>query len=221
MAASPGTASSPDVGARSVLGPIVWGGGVTLLLSALILVGSRNLAHFDAALAWVRYSVESIKFIFASAADEVKVAEVKDTAQKIVEFLTAHNRVTRKQITVDCFGGHVTKTRIDAALDELLSCTPPLITVEQDRSGQGRPTKFYELTANKANYANNQQPSGLAAGLETREQSEVSEQIAQDSELVRQVRKVSEASKLPKIRASIDCSLYSHSSRADSESEVF
>ena len=177
--------------------------------------------HIDAALAWVRYSVESIKFIFASAADEVKVAEVKDTAQKIVEFLTAHNRVTRKQITVDCFGGHVTKTRIDAALDELLSCTPPLITVEQDRSGQGRPTKFYELTANKANYANNQQPSGLAAGLETREQSEVSEQIAQDSELVRQVRKVSEASKLPKIRASIDCSLYSHSSRADSESEVF
>ena len=57
MAASPGTASSPDVGARSVLGPIVWGGGVTLLLSALILVGSRNLAHFDAALVGYTFSV--------------------------------------------------------------------------------------------------------------------------------------------------------------------
>ena len=177
--------------------------------------------HINAALAWVRYSVESVKFIFASAADEVKVAEVNDTAQKIMDFVTAHKRVTRKQITVDCFGGHVSKTRIDAALDELLSCNPPLIAVQEDRSGQGRPTKFYELAANKANYANNQQPRGLAAGLETREQSEVSEQTAQDSELVHQVRIVREPSKAPDIRASIDCSLSSHSALAGLKSEVF
>jgi hypothetical protein len=105
--------------------------------------------HINAALAWVRYSVESVKFIFASAADEVEVAETNDTAQKIVDFLTAHQRVTRKQITVDCFGGHVNKTRIDAALEELLTCNPPHITVQEDRSGPGRPTKFYELAANK------------------------------------------------------------------------
>ena len=180
-----------------------------------------DVHHINAALAWVRYSVESVKFIFASAADEVKVAEVNDTAQKIMDFVTAHKRVTRKQITVDCFGAHVSKTRIDAALDELLSCNPPLIAVQEDRSGQGRPTKFYELAANKANYANNQQPRGLAASLETREQSEVSEQTAQDSELVHQVRIVSEPSKSPDIRASIDCSLSSHSSQAGLKSEVF
>lgn len=42
-------------------GPVVraagWGGGVTLLLSLLILVGSRNLAHFDAALVGYTFSV--------------------------------------------------------------------------------------------------------------------------------------------------------------------
>ena len=194
---------------------------LAMLLALCDKTTTVEVHHINAALAWVRYSVESVKFIFASAADEVKVAEGNDTAQKIMDFVTAHKRVTRKQITVDCFGGHVSRTRIDAALDDLLSCNPPLIAVQEDRSGQGRPTKFYELAANKANYANNQQPRGLAASLETREQSEVSEQTAQDSELVHQVRIVSEPSKSPDIRASIDCSLSSHSSQAGLKSEVF
>ena len=80
--------------------------------------------HIDAALAWVRYSVESVKFIFASAADEVKVAEVNDTAKKIVNFLMAHTRVTRKQITVDCFGGHVTKSRSPLSSNASASLKP-------------------------------------------------------------------------------------------------
>ena len=177
--------------------------------------------HINAALAWVRYSVESVKFIFASAADEVEVAEVNDTVQKIVDFLTVHKRVTRKQITVDCFKGHVNKTRIDAALDELLSCNPPRITVQEDRSGPGRPTKFYKLAANKANYANNPQPRGFAADVEPGEQSEASEQTTHGPELVRQVRIPREGAKSPEIRASIDCSLPSHSSQAGVKSEVF
>ncbi len=37
--------------------PIAWGLGATLLLSVLILVGSRNLAHFDAALVGYTFSV--------------------------------------------------------------------------------------------------------------------------------------------------------------------
>ena len=46
--------------------------------------------HINAALAWVRYSVESVKFIFASASDELETAETNDAAQKIVEFLQKH-----------------------------------------------------------------------------------------------------------------------------------
>jgi hypothetical protein len=83
-----------------------------MLFALCDLTTTVEVHHINAALAWVRYSVDSIKFVFGSAADEVEVAETNDTAQKIVDFLTARQRVTRKQITVDCFGGHVNKTRI-------------------------------------------------------------------------------------------------------------
>lgn len=42
---------------RQVLGPVAWGTAATILLSVLILVGSRNLAHFDAALVGYTFSV--------------------------------------------------------------------------------------------------------------------------------------------------------------------
>ncbi len=197
---------------------------LAMLFALCDLTNTVEVHHIDAALAWVRYSVDSIKFVFGSAADEGEVAETNDTAQKIVDFLTAHQRVTRKQITVDCLKGHVNKTRIDAALDELLSCNPPRITVQEERSGAGRPTKFYELAANKANYANNKQPRGFAADVGLHEQSEVSE-VSEHThpgpELVRQVLIVSEASKPPETCASIDSSLTSHSSQVVSESEDF
>ena len=44
-------------GLRQVIGPVGWGVGATLVLSVLILVGSRNLAHFDAALVGYTFSV--------------------------------------------------------------------------------------------------------------------------------------------------------------------
>lgn len=176
--------------------------------------------HINAALAWVRYSVESVKFIFASAADEVEVAETNDTAQKIVDFLKANHRVTRKQITVDCFKGHVNKTRIDAALDELLSCNPPRITVQEERIGQGRPTKFYELhDANKANYANNKQPRGFAVNFEVREQSEQSEQTPAGSSDSSQVRIVRELQKESATRMDAASSPSSHSSHTQAEND--
>ena len=156
---------------------------LAMLFALCDLTTTVEVHHINAALAWVRYSVDSIKFVFGSAADEVEVAETNDTAQKIVDFLTARQRVTRKQITVDCFGGHVNKTRIDAALEELLTCNPPHITVQEERSGLGRPTKFYELAANKVNYANNKQPRGFAVDVDLHEQSEVSEQSHPEPEL--------------------------------------
>jgi hypothetical protein len=42
---------------RQVIGPVAWGTGATLLLAILILVGSRNLAHFDAALVGYTFAV--------------------------------------------------------------------------------------------------------------------------------------------------------------------
>ena len=53
---------------------------LAMLLALCDKTTTVEVHHINAALAWVRYSVESVKFIFASAADEVKVAEGNDTS---------------------------------------------------------------------------------------------------------------------------------------------
>ena len=194
---------------------------LAMLFALCDLVATVEVRHIEAALAWVRYSVDSVKFVFGSAADEVAVAETNDTAEKIMAFLAAKRRVTRKQITADCFKGHTSKTRIDAALDELLSCNPPRILVQEDRTGAGRPTKFYELGANKANKANNEHPCGFAGDFAVCEQSEVSPECELSPGDSSQVRIVRELSNQPQTRASIDSSHSSLSSRPGAEnSEV-
>jgi hypothetical protein len=186
---------------------------MAMLFALCDLTTTVEVRHLDAALAWIRYSVESVKFVFASGADEIEVEETNETATKIVDFITAHQRITRKQITVDCFKGHANKARIDAALDELLTSTPPRIVVEEDRTGHGRPTKFYQMAANKANKANNKQPRGFPADSDAGEQSEGSEQRAGiDGDIVSQVRIVSEQQKRLGSRANASSSLTSHSS---------
>lgn len=57
MAAPSVPASLPKSSLRQVIGPVAWGVGATLLLAILIVVGSRNLAHFDAALVGYTFSV--------------------------------------------------------------------------------------------------------------------------------------------------------------------
>lgn len=188
---------------------------LAMLFALCDLTTTVEVHHVNAALAWVRYSVESVKFIFASAADEVAVAETNDTAQKIVEFLTERERATRWELTKDCFKGHATKTRIDAALDELLSSNPPRVVVHEDRTAPGRPTKFYRLMA--AKYAKNQQPCGFVANFADCEVSEQSEVTQTDADLLRKLHILRKDEKSQETHASIDSSLTSHTSHADSE----
>lgn len=101
--------------------------------------------HIEAALAWARYSAESVRFIFSSAAEEAETAEANDAADRILEFLQLRMKVTRTDITKDCFKGHTTKTVIDAALDELLRTNPPRVQVTEELVRGVRKTKFYEL----------------------------------------------------------------------------
>lgn len=191
--------------------------------------------HVNAALAWVRYSVDSVKFIFASAADELETAETNDTAQKIVEFLEKHGEATRSELTRDCFQGHTPKSRIDAALDDLLKATPPIIAVREiprPKGQPGRPTKIYSLVAAKcANSANSVHPQKIADEMadcevcEVSEESEVSGSMASTVRTLRTLRKPEHRSETP---ASIDSSLSSHTShgttgsaREAEDAEVF
>ena len=173
--------------------------------------------HIDAALAWVRYSVDSVKFIFASAADEADAAETDDTAQKIVIFLRDHGQATRSGITKECFGGHTTKSRIDAALDELLKSNPPIITVEsvpRPKGSPGTPTKIYRLTAAKsANSATREAPRGFDANLNESEVCEPCELSTDTVPTLRTVSTVRGDKKQAANRASIDTSHSSHSSQ--------
>ena len=149
-----------------------------------------EVRHLNAALAWIRYSVETVKFVFGSAADEAAVAEVNDTAEKIVAFITSKKRVTRTEITRDCFKGNVHKTQIDDALSELLTANPARIFVQEERPERGKPTKFYTLNAtNNTKFKKNQQPRGFAGSLHSNEPNEVDELPIADSSLVSDVRK--------------------------------
>jgi hypothetical protein len=115
-----------------------------------------ELPHLNAALAWVRFWVESVKFIFQTAMDEVGAAQVSDVAGKIITYLTDKGQATRWELTSDCFKNHTSKSQIDQALDDLLTGTPPQITVEtvpRPKGNPGTPTKIYKLAAKCAKSA--------------------------------------------------------------------
>ena len=179
-----------------------------------------DVHHVDAALAWVRYWADSVKFVFASELDEAGAAQTSDDAAKIVEFVSRGN-ATRWQLTKDCFQGHATKTQIDAAIDELLSATPPRIVVEsipRPKGTWGTPTKFYALPAKSAKSANSEHGRGFAQTSHAADEGEVCEV---SPTTLRALRTPSEVSNQPETRASVDASLTSLTSRAEVEKEDF
>ncbi|MBC7621622.1 MAG: DUF3987 domain-containing protein, partial [Candidatus Saccharibacteria bacterium] len=137
-----------------------------------------TVAHINAALAWVRYWVDSVKFIFQSAVDEAGAAATTDVTQRIITYLAVHGQATRTELTRDCFGGHVNKTTLDKALDELLTASPPAIEVEtvpRPNGQSGSPSKVYKpctppthpaSVANSANSAECDVPCRFAADID-------------------------------------------------------
>ena len=180
-----------------------------------------DVKHINAAMAWVRYWVESVKFIFQSALDEVEAAAVTDTADRVIKYLREKGKATRTQLTRDCFDGHIGRVQLDKALDELLTATPPAIaleTVPRPKGEPGSPTKFYTPAANSANSANREQRRGFPAdgdGSEFSEPCEISPGSGDGGgTTVRTVRTVRESMNPAQTRVSIDSSQSSQSSHA-------
>ena len=130
--------------------------------------------HINAAMAWVRYWVDSVKFIFQSAIDEAGAAATTDTAQRIVTYLTERGQATRTELSKGCFAGHVSKERLDKALDELITASPPAIevaTVPRPNGQPGSPSKYYKpcamhaRSANPANSAEREAPPASTADI--------------------------------------------------------
>lgn len=107
-----------------------------------------SVDHINAAMGWVRYWVDSVKYIFQNAVDEAGTAEVIDTAQRIATYLAAQGQATRTNLIKGCFNGHITKSQLNQALDELLTATPPIIevmTIPRSNGQPGSPSRVYRL----------------------------------------------------------------------------
>lgn len=147
---------------------------IAMLLALTDCKDTVEAVHLNAALAWIRYSVESVKYVFSNAADEAEAAETNEIAAKIMAFVRERGCVTRTQLTSDCFAGHVSKDKLDSALDELLAANPLQLAMTEDRSGTGRSTKLYHLPANNASYANKANGGAFTCNIGTGEQCEES-----------------------------------------------
>jgi putative DNA primase/helicase len=102
--------------------------------------------HLEAAIAWVRYWRESVKFIFNNARDEIEQAKTCDKAERLYQWLKTRSKpATRTEITNDCFakrGG----SDVDKAIDTLLRDTPPRIEViEGEKAANGKTPKLYRV----------------------------------------------------------------------------
>jgi hypothetical protein len=176
--------------------------------------------HIAAALAWIHYWTDSVRFIFSSGAQEHAQAEVADSAKKIFEYLMSNGRSTRTKISVECFRGKLSRDRLDEAIDELLQATPPAIVVEIEprKDGPGSPTKFYQLAPKSAKSADREDFRVLAADSVPGEISEVRDSTDTSLRSVRSVRQPAES---VESRASAQTSLDSLISQENSDTEAF
>lgn len=66
-----------------------------------------DVHHIDAAMAWMRYSTASVRYVFVSAAEEAKMAQTIELANRVLAFLQERGKATRSEISVECFRGRV------------------------------------------------------------------------------------------------------------------
>ena len=107
-----------------------------------------DVHHIDAAAAWIRHAVASVRFVFMSAEESARMEKVIAMANKILAFLQTRRSATRRDITVVCFDKHATKHQIDAAVEYLLGMTPARIqvqTAERPKNSPGTPVTIYQI----------------------------------------------------------------------------
>lgn len=176
-----------------------------------------EVRHINAALAWIRYWTDSVKFIFQSALDEVATEQVNDTANELMAFLKMQGKASRTELVKVCFKGHISKDKLDRAIDELLTATPPAIEVETVKRIKGEPgtaTKFYKLLANSANCANSEHPCGLQPDLPPLRNVRT---VRTDRQDFAELADFAAPNNQPLGRMDIDASQNSHISQLDSE----
>ncbi|MBS1212045.1 MAG: hypothetical protein H6R26_661 [Proteobacteria bacterium] len=129
----------------------------SLRLAMLFALTDKTLViekhHLEAALGWIRYARDSVRFIFAEAAGVADGEERADIARRLLDFLKDKpDGATRTVVINDCFGKRVSASKIDDAIKGLMTATPPRIDIEErarDRGKPGSPTKIYRAISNE------------------------------------------------------------------------
>ena len=98
-----------------------------------------GVAHLDSANAWVQLFSDSIEFVFMTAKDAARTTEATLHSQMLLSFLSQRRSATRSEISKECFKGHVSKSKIDDCLSQLLSTSPPKIKVQKVKRCDTRP----------------------------------------------------------------------------------
>ena len=129
---------------------------IAMIFATADLASEIEECHLNAAAAWTRYWADSVDYIFASNRGDNCPDEISLLAERITKFLLAREDASRTELTVDCFGGHVAKPKLDQAITQLLNSSPPsiVLTVVARPGGPGSPTKRYRLVAKHAKSAN-------------------------------------------------------------------
>jgi hypothetical protein len=112
-----------------------------------------NAQHVAASHAWMEYYAQSVALIFGPAIDLEAEAHRNEDAEKLFFWLEGKGDwKSRKTIVRECFGGHLGKNHIDAAL-ESLSLENRIERREVDGGGPRKRTEYRVASPESAKFA--------------------------------------------------------------------
>lgn len=98
-----------------------------------------EIAHLDAALAWITFCSDSVQYVFSTASEAAQTERINKNTDLLLKYLSEQSQATRSDIMRECFKGHLSKLEINACLDNLLNTSPPQIQVKQLARAEGKP----------------------------------------------------------------------------------
>jgi hypothetical protein len=105
--------------------------------------------HMEAAIAWTRYSRQSLEFIFNSEAGARDAEKTQALAAKILEFLRTQPAGATATAISGHFNRNISAAELKAALKELVDSAPRVVEMKTDctKNATGRPPKIYRAIA--------------------------------------------------------------------------
>lgn len=96
--------------------------------------------HIKAALAWVNYWKDSVRYIFQSLAAKAEAERMDAASSEVLEFIRSNPKCTRTALTT-VFRHKMNGPQITATLNHLLNAAPALIQQKQLPRADGKPGK--------------------------------------------------------------------------------